>query len=621
MTPSIALVYAVVLAAIILFVSDRLRLDVVAVLALLTMAVTGILTPVEALAGFADPIVIMIAALFVVGEGLFQTGVARAIGRLPARLAGNSEVRLIVVLMLLVAFLSAFMSSTGTVAVMLPVAVGLAWDRGIAPSRLLIPLSVASLVGGMLTLIGTAPNIVVSSQLEAAGREPFRFFDFTPVGLVMLAIGVGFMALVGRKLLPDRTAPAAAAGFGGEAATREELLERYELGASRSAYRIGAGSALAGQTLREADIRKRWGVTIFDIRSEHQAPSGQVRRVWEAARTLARPVLPDTRLEAGDRIEGLGRPEDAAAMAESLSLEPLPGGAGPLPPDIGLAEVLLTPRSRLIGHSLKDVRFREKYRLTVLGLRRLGDRVEEGTPGTTKLRFGDTLLVKGPWRRIHVLQEERRDFVVVARPLDADDALRPYGRAPVAVAITVGMMVLLTAGVVAPVIAILLAALAMILSGCVAGEDAYRSVNWESVVLIAAILPVATALEKTGGMALIVDGLETVVGDVGPLVLLAVLFVLTSALSQVISNTATAVLLAPVALQAALRLDVAPEPFLMGIAVAASTAFATPIASPVNMLVLGPGGYRFGDFFRIGVALQLLMLVATLLVVPLLFPF
>ena len=226
MTLSIALVYGVLLAAILLFVSDRMRLDIVAVMALLALAITGILTPGEALAGFADPIVIMIAALFVVGEGLFQTGVARAMGRLPAKLAGDSEVRLIAVLMLLVAFLSAFMSSTGTVAVMLPVAMGLAWDRGIAPSRLLIPLSIASLLGGMLTLIGTAPNIVVSNQLQAAGREPFGFFAFTPVGLVMVAIGVIFMAGVGRKLLPDREAPGVPGTFGGEAATREQLLER-----------------------------------------------------------------------------------------------------------------------------------------------------------------------------------------------------------------------------------------------------------------------------------------------------------------------------------------------------------------------------------------------------------
>jgi len=620
MTPSIALVYGVLLAAILLFVSDRMRLDVVAVMALLALAITGVLTPAEALAGFADPIVIMIAALFVVGEGLFQTGVARAMGRLPAKLAGDSEVRLIAVLMLLVAFLSAFMSSTGTVAVMLPVAMGLAWDRGIAPSRLLIPLSIASLLGGMLTLIGTAPNIVVSNQLQAAGREPFGFFDFTPVGLVMVAIGVIFMATLGRKLLPDRTAPVVPGAFGGEAATREQLLERYGLGTGRFAYRIAGDSPLAGQTLREADIRKRWGVTILDIRAGENPSDRPLRRAWESARALSRPVLSDIRLEAGDRIEGFGRKDDAAAMAGDLGLELITGDTGPLPQEIGLAEVLLTPRSRLIGHSLRELRFREKYRLTVLGLRRMGEQVE-ADPREAILRFGDTLLVKGPWPRIHLLQEERRDFVVVARPPDADDALRPVARAPLAIGIALGMMALLTTGVVAPVVAILLAAVAMILTGCVAGEDAYRAINWESVVLIAAILPVATALEKTGGMGLIVDGLEAFVGDVGPLVLLGVLFVLTSSLSQVISNTATTVLLAPVALQAALRVGVAPEPFMMAIAIAASTAFATPIASPVNTLVMGPGGYRFGDFFRIGVALQALILVATLLIVPLLFPF
>jgi di/tricarboxylate transporter len=616
-TAEIGIVYGVLVGAIVLFVSDRLRLDVVAVLALLALVLAGVLPPEDALAGFAEPVVVMIAALFIVGEGLFQTGVARSMGRLPARLAGDSEVRLLVVLMLLVAFLSAFMSSTGTVAVMLPVAMGLAWDRGIAPSRLLIPLSVASLLGGMLTLIGTAPNIVVSNQLRAAGREPFRFLDFTPVGLVMVAVGVAFMALVGRRLLPDRKAPAPEGGFAGELATREVLLQRYGLGASRFVYRVPPGSALAGRTLREADVRKAWGVTVLDI--ARAAEAGRRRRRPAAGPVASVPVLPDTRLEAGDRIEVLGRPESVEAMAVALGLEPGSGVAGLLPPHVGLAEVLLTPRSRLIGHTLRELRFREKHRLTVLGLRRLGER-KDGAPDAETLRFGDTLLVKGPWRRIRLLQEERRDFVVVARPADAD-AAEPQPRAPLAVAIAIGMMALLTTGVVAPVVAVLLAALAMVMTGCVAGEDAYRSISWESVVLIAAILPLATALDRTGGLDLMVDGLDAVLGGAGPLLLMGVLFVLTSAMSQVISNTATTVLLAPVALEAALRAGVAPEPFLMAIAVAASTAFATPIASPVNTLVLGPGGYRFGDFFRIGIALQVLILAATLLVVPLLFPF
>lgn len=618
MTFEIGLVFATLVAAIVLFATDRLRMDVVALMALLVLALTGVLTPSEALAGFADPVVIMIAGLFVVGDGLFQTGVAERIGRLPARLAGDSQVRLIIAVMVIVAMLSGFMSSTGTVAVMLPAVMGLAWQRGISPSRLLIPLATGSLLGGMLTMIGTPPNLIVSAQLESAGREPFGFFTFTPVGLVMLVVGVGFMALFGRKLLPDRKGPARADRASTSLA---ELADTYGLPETLHRVRIPDTSHLAGVTLGNAAIRSRHGVTIVDIRSRGSESARSGPRS-EADPLEARPVMPDTPLGAGDLLWVQATPERAAAFTEAEGLELIAPESGKdlLPPDIGLVEVLLTPRSRLIGQSLSQVGFRSKYRVTVLGVRRLGEPIRDDV-STTTLRFGDTLLVKGPWRNIRLLRNEHRDFVVAGEPRELADALRPLDKSPVALTVALGMMVLMTLGITAPVVAVMLAAVLMVLTGCVGTEDAYRSVNWESVVLIAAVLPMATALQKTGAMSLLVDALGGTLDGRGPVIMLAVLFILTSALSQVISNTATAVLLAPLGYQLATGAGLAPEPFMMGIAVAASTAFATPVASPVNVLVLGPGGYRFGDFFRVGVALQILILAATLLVVPLLFPF
>jgi di/tricarboxylate transporter len=611
-TVQIALVYGVLIAAVALWASDRLRMDLVAVLALLVLSLSGILTPAEALAGFSDPVVLMIAGLFVVGEALYQTGVAQAIGRLPARLAGESEARLLVVVMLMVALLSAFMSSTGTVAIMLPVVIGLAWERGIPPSRLLIPLAVASLLGGMLTLIGTAPNIVVSNQLAAMGREPFRFFTFTPVGLVMVAVGIAFMVLVGRRLLPERPPP------GGEPAppvtSVGKLTEAYGLAGTLFRVRVPEASSAAGRSIEELAIRKRYGVNVVGVMGE----TGSGRR---AAPPELRPAPPSTRILPGDVVYLQGLPKAVAGFVGAHQLQLLPDDdAGEVPEGLGLVEVLLTPASRLIGRTLDESEIREKYRVTVLSIRRLGEPILENL-AAVRFRFGDTLLVKGGWNRIQMLQRERRDFVVTGLPREMDRAIRPYHRAPVAVAIILTMMVLMAFDLVPPVFAVLAAAAAMVLSGAVGGDEAYRSISWPSVVLIAAVLPVATALQKTGGMDLIVIGLGGAIGRAGPFVLLAGLFVLTSVLSQVISNTATAVLLAPIAAQLAVGLGANPEPFLMTIAVAASTAFATPIASPVNMLVLGPGGYRFGDFFRIGVALQLLLLAATLLIVPLLFPF
>ncbi|MEX2528186.1 MAG: SLC13 family permease [Gemmatimonadota bacterium] len=632
MSWDVILVLGILLVTVGLFVSDLLRLDVVALLALLALSLTGLLTPGEALAGFSDPVVIMIAGLFVVGDGLFQTGVARAMGRLPARLAGDSDLRLLVVIMLLVAILSGFMSSTGTVAVMLPVVMGLAVDRGISPSRLLIPLSVASLLGGMLTLIGTAPNIVVANHLESLGREPFRMFTFTPVGMVMVVVGVAFMAVVGRFLLPDRKSPS----LGGNQwdTTVSELAESYDIAGELAVLEVPAEASIVGRTLRELDLPGRFGVTVVSVGVRHEGGGRRLRRPRgaeglqqgdagrRAHRREERSAGPETVLAAGDVLHVTGPPEgmEALVRGEKLTFSRAPGQGAELPEEVGLVEVVLTPRSRLIGTSLRAAAFRQKFGVIVLSVRRLGQPLE-GDYRARTLRFGDTLLVKGPWDRIRLLQGEFRDFVVAGRPHELEEAFRPYGRAPLAVVVMVGMMILLATGLVPAVHAVLLAAVAMVLGGAVGVEDAYRSINWESVILIAAILPMATALEKTGAMALLVDAMTRSTAGAGPLLLLGILFVVTSGMSQVISNTATAVLLAPLAVGVAAGMELAPEPFLMGIAMAASTAFATPIASPVNTLVLGPGGYRFGDFFKVGVALQLVMLVVALLVIPIFFPF
>jgi di/tricarboxylate transporter len=639
MTPSAFLVFGILAFTIVLFMSERLRLDVVALMALLALTLTGILTAEEALAGFADPIVLMIAGLFVVGDGLFQTGVARAMGRLPARLAGDSEVRLLIIIMVLVALLSGFMSSTGTVAVMLPVVMGLAWARDLSPSRLLIPLSVASLLGGMLTLIGTAPNVVVSQHLESLGREGFGMFAFTPVGVVMVVAGIAFMALLGRNLLPDRPGSARPTRTGDP--TLEEMAEDWALGKTLFRLRVLEGSSLIGPPLVELNLPAQFGVTVTEVEPAAVAempseagPLSPLAPILELGRRRQdRPVravdaTPDTCLMAGDAIVVQGDADGVHRMIARfrLALEDNDGarerstGGDMDQGGLGMAEVLLTPRSSLLGKTLKEIRFRDRYQLSVIGIKRLGT-LAEGDFRDQPLRFGDTLLVKGGWDPIRRLQGETRDVVVAMAPREMDDAFAPLGRAPLAVAIMIGMMLLLTLGVVPAVTAVLLAAVAMVLTGCVKPQDAYRAINWESVVLIAAILPMATALEKTGGMAWMVGLLTRGLDGAGPLLLLVTLFVLTSTLSQVISNTATAVLLAPIASSLAFGMGVRPEPFLMTLAVAASAAFATPVASPVNTLVLGPGGYKFGDFLRVGLALQGIILVLTALVVPWLFPF
>jgi di/tricarboxylate transporter len=287
---------------------------------------------------------------------------------------------------------------------------------------------------------------------------------------------------------------------------------------------------------------------------------------------------------------------------------------------LGMVEVLVPPRSRLVGHTLSELNFRDRYGVTVLGIKRMGEPLT-GDLREIKLQFSDTLLVEGTWQKIGLLRDETQNFIVIGQPLEMEAAERPFKRANWAMIIMIGMLALMTFEIVPAVTAVLLAAAAMVLTGCLNMEDAYRGMNWESVVLIAGMLPMATALQKTGGVTYIADSLTTNLGDMGPVVLMAGLFILTSLFSQFISNTATAVLVAPIAFQSAITLGLDPHAFLMTVAVAASTSFATPVASPVNTLVLGPGGYRFGDYAKVGISLQLLILVVTLLILPVLFPF
>lgn len=622
MTPDVLLVFGILAATIVLFVSDRLRLDLVAMLALLALLLTGILTPAEALAGFSDPIVLIIAGLFVVGSGLFQTGVADLLGHGLARIAGDNETRLIVVIMVAVALLSAFISSTGTVAVLLPAVVSLALSARINPAKLLIPLAYGALLGGMLTLIGTPPNIVVNNQLRSAGLEPFSFFAFTPVGMVMLVLSIGFMLAVGRRWLPDRARQIGATDSAAPAPTKRDLLTTYQLADNLFRVRVRRGSPFVGQTLAQTQLRTHYRVNVLEV---HPSTAG-TRRAHKRRATVngaPRPVAADTQLNLDDVLYVNGRADDVTRLAQEQVLGIVPNTANGddlLSGELGVVEALLTPRSRLIGRTLSDTYFRSTYGVTVLAILRGGQPVE-GLTAQTELRFGDTLLAQGTWEQIARLREERDQFVVIGQQRALTASHYDARRGPLAVAIMLGMLVLITLSIVPTVTAVLVAAVAMVLSRCITIEDVYRTMNWESVVLIAGMLPMATALEKTGGIQLIAAALTSSLGGIGPLAMMAGLFLLTSVFSQFISNTATTVLMAPIAIQAAAALDLSPYSLLMAVAVAASTAFATPIASPVNTLVLGPGGYRFSDFARVGVPLQVLLLIASLVVIPLLFPF
>lgn len=615
-------VFLILGCAVALFVSDRVRLDMVALLVVLALILTGVLTPRQALAGFADPLVVMIAGLFVVSFALVNTGLAGAVGRLLGRVAGRSEAGMVVATMLATGLLSGFMSSTGTVAVMLPIAAAMAWRARVSPSKLLMPVAYAALVGGMLTLIATPPNLVVSQALEGAGRAPFGFFRFTPLGLAMLAVATAYMAFVGRRLLPA-AAPSTPGDAGRvRADDLSAVAERFGLTARLKRLTLAPGSPVIGSSLGALAWPERHGVRVLAVDTEPEA----VRSGRRSRRHLghSKRLGPATELSEGDRVLLQGGPDGLAAAASEAGapLETVDGLEGTVPANLAFAEVLLTPRSGWLGRTLAELRFRERFRVQVVALRRGQEQVTEGSGelrlAETSLRFGDTLLVQGTLAAIARLEGERLDAVVLSEA--GGERLAPRRRlAPVAAVIMLLMLVSMSAGWLEPVVAVMLAAVALVGTRCLSAEEAYRSIQWQSVVLIAGMLPLATAFELTGGVRLVADGMVAAFGGSGELVLLAGIYLLTASLGQLMSNTATAVLLAPVALGAATTVGVAPEGALMMVALASAASFCTPMATPVNTLVVGPGAYRFVDFVRVGLPLQLLMAAVGLVLIPWLF--
>lgn len=614
---------AILTAAIILFITEWLRVDVVAIGVVVALMLTGLLSASEALSGFSNSAVLTIAALFVVGGAVLNTGLAGLIGRRILAIAGTSEVRLTVVIMLAVALLSGFMSDTGTVAVLLPAIISLAKSAKVSPSKLLIPLAFGSLLGGAMTLIGTPPNIIVSDLLREEGLRPFAFFDYTPIGVLLLTAGVVFMVFVGRKLLPDNKPKQDLQ----RVETPDELMDIYRLPESLFRLRVRRGSELVGQTVAASRLGQNFGMSILEIlRPAEPRPVVKVGRqqLVLQSRTLEsiQPTA-DTVFGLDDILLVQGDGNDAAHAAARWNLGVQPSGGNDKPilntEEAGLAEILLPPRSSLLGKTVVETRFGSTYHLTVLGINRPGADEKLGLKDTT-LEFGDTLLVQGPWKNILGLRKRRRDFVVMGQPETMLGA-PARNKAPIALLILLGMLAIMVTNILPVVTASMLAALAVILTGCLSMDDAYEAVNWKSIVLIAGMLPMAIALEKVGLVNLAAEGLTNSVGSFGPLVVLAGLFILTSLFTQVLSNTATTVLVAPIALATAQQLGVQPYAFMMAVAIAASMAFASPVASPVNTLVMGAGNYRFSDYIKAGAPMMLIMLIVTALAVPLLWPF
>lgn len=594
------------------FIWGRIRADIVALAGLVTLILAGVLTPQEALSGFSSSVVIMMVALFVVGGAVLQTGLAKALSQRLMRLAGGSETMTFLLVMLVTSGIGAFVSNTGTVALMMPIVVSMAAQAGTHPGRLLMPLAFASSLGGMLTLIGTPPNLVIQDALTQAGYEPLRFFSFLPVGLVSIAVGIVVLLPLSRLLGRKGTGN----GKKNRVKSPDELAEEYALFAGMSRLRITAKSPLVGQTVAQADLGGRYGVSILEVREGEAARGGLLQQVRQSVPAAGKAFA------AGQMLYLTGESEAVERLASDFRLQRLDGRATGFY-DIGIAELVVMPSSRLDGLRVSESALRERHGVSILGIKRGGGYLKQGL-AQERLHAGDVLLVQGHWESISALAAEREDWVLLGRPEEQAQRVTLTYKAPLAALILVGMVLVMVLDFipVAPVTAVMLAGLLMVLGGCFRDvEAAYRTINWSSVVLIAAMMPMSVALEKTGASAWVSSSLISLLGGAGPVALLAGVYFTTSLLTMFISNTATAVLMAPIALAAAQGVDVSPYPFLFAVTLGASMCFASPFSTPPNALVMRAGEYHFSDYLRVGLPLQLIMGVVMTLVLPLLFPF
>ncbi|EAN0850764.1 SLC13 family permease [Salmonella enterica] len=601
-------VLSLLVIAVVLFATGKVRMDAVALFVIVAFVLSGTLTLPEAFSGFSDPNVILIAALFIIGDGLVRTGVATVVGAWLVKMAGSSEIKMLVLLMITVAGLGAFMSSTGVVAIFIPVVLSVSMHMQTSPSRLMMPLSFAGLISGMMTLVATPPNLVVNSELLREGLHGFSFFSVTPLGLVVLALGIVYMLMMRFMLKGD-----APGQQGGKRRTFRDLIREYRLTGRARRLAIRPGSPMVGQRLDDLKLRERYGANIIGVERWRR-----FRRVIVNVNGVSEFRARDVLLIDMSAVEVDLREFCAEQLLEPMVLRGEYFSDQAL--DVGMAEISLIPESELIGKSVREIAFRTRYGLNVVGLKRDGIALE-GSLADEPLLMGDIILVVGNWKLISQLGQKGRDFVVLNMPVEVSEASPAHSQAPHAIFCLVLMVALMLTDEIPNPIAAIIACLLMGKFRCIDAESAYKAIHWPSIILIVGMMPFALALQKTGGVSLVVKGLMDIGGGYGPYMMLGCLFVLCAAIGLFISNTATAVLMAPIALAAAKSMGVSPYPFAMAVAMAASAAFMTPVSSPVNTLVLGPGSYSFSDFVKLGVPFTLIVMAVCIVMIPMLFPF
>lgn len=623
----------VLLISAILFVSGKVRSDLVAICSLIVLLLSQVLTPAEGLAGFSNTVVIMMIGLFIVGGGIFQTGLAKMIGGRIIKLAGKSEAKLLILVMLVTSFIGAFVSNTGTVALMLPIVVSMAVYAGTSSRRLLMPLAFASSMGGMMTLIGTPPNMIIQEvlhnynlDLAAQGKATFpeiSFFTFLPVGLIVLAVGLLYLLPVTKMFLTPKEGEE---GKNADGKSLKDLVKEYGLTSNLFRVHINGPSTAVGKTIVDLDVYRRYSLNVMELRRS----TGSNMFVKTVNQQLASTTL---MLQQGDVLYLSGDLEKVQEFAKDYSCklldvhtDELQGHSNPELDfyDIGIAEILIMQSSSMNNRKVAETGFRSKFNVNILGIRRGNNNLILHNLGEQKIHEGDILLVQGTWKDISRLSEESSNWVVLGRPLNEAAKVTLDYKAPIAAAIMIAMIVLMVFDniPVAPVTSVLLASILMVVTGCVRSMDAaYKTISWPTIVLFASMLPMSTALEKTGVSTMVADYIVGNFGASSPYLALAAVYFATSTMTIFISNSVTALLMAPIALQCAIGVGVSPVSFLFAVTVGASMCLASPFSTPPNAMVISAGQYTFMDYVKVGLPLQILLGIVMVFLLPLLFPF
>jgi di/tricarboxylate transporter len=590
-TTEIALTLAIIVAALVLFATEKLRVDLVALLVLLAVGLLHLIDPEDVFDGFSNSAVITVWAVYIVSGGLFKTGVADTLGRTIHRLSGDKEPRLIATIMVTCGVISAFMNNVGATAMLMPALIGISRRTKIPVSKLLIPLSFSSLLGGAMTLIGTPANILAMGILAERGLPTIGFFGFTPMGLVLLTTGVLYMALVGRHLLPVREG----------AQGRQDV---YRLREYVTEVRVSTTSPLAGKTLLDSGLGRDYDLTVLGL-----------ERDGECLERIGR----DTLIQKDDLLTVEGSPDDLMGAREALGLGSEDKQRLDLerlePGNVQLIEATLAPNTGLVGRTLQGVRFRDRYGFTALAIWRHGQAITQKLRDVP-LHFGDALLLQGPRHRVRELQEGK-DFLVL-EPLEVEQLRR--NKAPIAIAALMLAILLVVFADFYISMAMVIAAVIMVLTGCLSIEEAHESIDWRTVFLVAGMLPLGMAMEATGAAQYLADNMVEALGDYGPTALLAGVYLLAALITQAMSNAAAIVLIVPIAVNTALALGANHLTFTMAVVIGAATSFLSPVGHKANVLVFGPGGYRFFDYARVGALLTVALLIVSMIFLPLFWP-